>query len=42
MLYLFFQFDDVVPVVKALASGKLKWADVESKYPKFEQQETTK
>lgn len=35
------QLDDVVTVVKSLSNGKLKWTDVESKYPKFEQQETT-
>lgn len=34
---------DALPdVVKDLAFGKTTWADVESKYPKFEQQETTK
>lgn len=37
-----FQLDDVVAVVKALSVGKMKWADVAAKYPKFEQQEATK
>lgn len=39
--FVFFQLDDAVVVVKSLSNGKMKWADVESKYPKFEQQEAT-
>lgn len=40
-LLFYFQLDDVVPVVKSMSNGKLKWAEVEAKYPKFEQQEAT-
>jgi glycyl-tRNA synthetase len=31
---------DIAEVIKNLACGKTRWSDVESKYPKFEQQET--
>lgn len=34
--------DEIADVVRNLAYSKMEWADVEAKYPKFEQQETTK
>ncbi|XP_038111183.1 glycine--tRNA ligase [Culex quinquefasciatus] len=33
--------DEVAGVVRDLATGRLSWADVEAKYPKFEQQEAS-
>jgi glycyl-tRNA synthetase len=32
---------DIAEVVRQLAYGKIQWSDVEAKYPKFEQQETS-
>lgn len=32
--------EDVAEVVRNLAFSKAEWADVEAKYPKFEQQES--
>lgn len=34
--------EDVSNIVRDLANAKITWADVEGKYPKFEQQENTK
>ena len=34
--------EDVAPVVRALSHDKMSWQQVTEKYPKFEQQETTK
>lgn len=34
--------DDIADLVRNLAFDKVNWADVSNKYPKFEQQETTK
>lgn len=34
--------DEIAEVVKNLAFSKIQWSDVEAKYPKFEQQETSK
>lgn len=34
--------DEIADVVRSLAFSKIEWADVEAKYPKFEQQEATK
>ena len=34
--------EDVAPVVKAMSKDKMSWEQVTEKYPKFEQQETTK
>ncbi|KPJ19986.1 Glycyl-tRNA synthetase [Papilio machaon] len=34
--------EDVSAIVRDLANAKITWTDVESKYPKFEQQENTK
>ena len=34
--------DEIADVVCDLALGKIEWSEVESKYPKFEQQEATK
>jgi glycyl-tRNA synthetase len=31
---------EIAGVVRDLSYGKIKWTDVEAKYPKFEQQET--
>lgn len=33
--------EDIAEVVRNLAYSKIEWTDVESKYPKFEQQEST-
>ncbi|XP_071875134.1 glycine--tRNA ligase [Bombus fervidus] len=33
--------DEIPDVVRDLSNGKLTWSEVEEKYPKFEQQETT-
>lgn len=33
---------EIAEVVRNLAFSKIEWKDVESKYPKFEQQETAK
>ena len=35
------QLDEIPNVVRDLSNGKLTWLEVEQKYPKFEQQETT-
>jgi len=34
--------EDVAPVVRAMSHDKMSWQQVTEKYPKFEQQETTK
>lgn len=34
-----FQLSEIANVVHNLAYSKLSWADVEARYPKFEQQE---
>lgn len=33
--------DEIADVVRSLAYSKIEWSDVESKYPKFEQQEAS-
>jgi glycyl-tRNA synthetase len=33
--------EDIAEVVKDLANGRIEWSNVESKYPRFEQQEST-
>ncbi|XP_043595827.1 glycine--tRNA ligase [Bombus pyrosoma] len=33
--------DEIPDIVRDLSNGKLTWSEVEEKYPKFEQQETT-
>lgn len=42
MLQVRMPVEDVAPVIKAMSSDKMTWAQVTEKYPKFEQQETTK
>lgn len=40
-ILLSFQLDELPDVVKNLANGRITWAEVSAKYPKFEQQEST-
>lgn len=35
------QLEELPAVVRDLSLGKTTWSDVEAKYPKFEQQEST-
>lgn len=35
------QISDIPAIIKDLANGRVKWEEVEVKYPKFEQQEAT-
>lgn len=34
--------NEIADIVRDLALGKQEWKQLESRYPKFEQQETTK
>lgn len=36
------QVSEIAQVVRDLSYGKVQWSEVESKYPKFEQQEASK
>lgn len=36
-----FQLDELPNIVRDLSNGMITWAEVEAKYPKFEQQEST-
>ncbi len=40
--FLFVKVEEVAIVVRDLSRGRLSWSEVEVKFPKFEQQETTK
>ena len=42
MLQVRIGIEEIPKVLKALANDKMTWAEVQAKYPKFEQQETTK
>ncbi len=42
MLQVRMPVDEIPSVVRSLALDKMSWNDVVAKYPKFEQQETTK
>lgn len=40
MIIIFLQLEELPTVVRDLSLGKIKWCDVEEKYPKFVQQES--
>ena len=42
MLQVRMPIEDIPIVLRALANDKMSWTEVQEKYPKFEQQETTK
>lgn len=41
-IYVYLQVSELPEIVRDLANGAIAWAEVESKYPIFEGQETSK
>lgn len=41
-IYVYLQVSELPEIVRDLANGAITWAEVESKYPIFEGQETSK